>query len=82
MAGVDLGDAEFAQNVRDGVARIETLMESELGRADGLMAEAVQHLFLAGGKRFRPLFTVLAGSLGPRPDAPEVISAIEAVLPR
>ena len=75
VAGVDLGDAEFAQNVRDGVARIETLMESELGRADGLMAEAVQHLFLAGGKRFRPLFTVLAGSLGPRPDAPEVIVA-------
>lgn len=75
MAGVDLGDAEFAQNVRDGVARIETLMQSELGRAEGLMSEAVQHLFMAGGKRFRPLFTVLAGALGPRPDAPEVIVA-------
>jgi heptaprenyl diphosphate synthase len=75
VAGVDLGDAEFAQNVRDGVARIETLMQSELGRAEGMMSEAVQHLFMAGGKRFRPLFTVLAGSLGPRPDAPEVIVA-------
>ena len=49
------------QRVRDGVARIEQLMETELGRADELMSEAVQHLFLAGGKRFRPLFTVLVG---------------------
>jgi heptaprenyl diphosphate synthase len=75
VAGVDFGDADFAQGVRDGVARIEALMRSELGRADGLMAEAVQHLFLAGGKRFRPLFTVLAASLGPRPDDHEVTIA-------
>ena len=32
-------------------------------------AEAVQHLFQAGGKRFRPLFTVLSARLGPEPDA-------------
>ncbi len=75
VAGVDFGDADFAQSVRDGVTQIEQLMESELGRADGLMAEAVQHLFRAGGKRFRPLFTVLSASLGPKPDAPEVTIA-------
>jgi heptaprenyl diphosphate synthase len=28
----------------------------------------VQHLFQAGGKRFRPLFTVLSAQLGPDPD--------------
>jgi len=44
-------------------------MDTELGKADELMAEAVQHLFLAGGKRFRPLFTVLSARLGPEPDA-------------
>ncbi len=75
VAGVDFGDAEFAQIVRDGVAQIESLMEAELGKADQMMAEAVQHLFLAGGKRFRPLFTVLSASLGPRPQAPEVVVA-------
>jgi heptaprenyl diphosphate synthase len=72
VAGVDFGDAELAQNVREGVARIEQLMEAELGKADDLMAEAVHHLFLAGGKRFRPLFTVLSASLGPEPDAWQV----------
>ncbi len=61
VAGVDFGDPEFAAQVRDGVARVEDLMATELGKADELMAEAVQHLFQAGGKRFRPLFTVLSG---------------------
>jgi heptaprenyl diphosphate synthase len=75
VAGVDLGDAAFATHVRDGVARIEQLMETELRGSDDLMTEAVLHLFEAGGKRFRPLFTVLSAQLGPRPDAVEVTIA-------
>ena len=75
VAGVDFGDAAFATNVRDGVARIEQLMEVELRGSDDLMTEAVLHLFEAGGKRFRPLFTVLSAQLGPRPDADEVTIA-------
>jgi geranylgeranyl pyrophosphate synthase len=75
VAGVDFGDAAFATNVRDGVARIEQLMDTELRGSDDLMTEAVLHLFEAGGKRFRPLFTVLSAQLGPRPDADEVTIA-------
>lgn len=68
VAGVDLGDPIFAQNVRDGVARVEECISSELRGADELMTEAVLHLFEAGGKRFRPLFTVLSAHVGPDPD--------------
>jgi heptaprenyl diphosphate synthase len=78
VAGIDLsdvGDAAFATNVRDRVARIEQLMETELRGSDELMTEAVLHLFEAGGKRFRPLFTVLSAQLGPQPDAGEVTIA-------
>lgn len=75
VAGVDLGDAGFAADVRDGVDRIERLMETELRGADNLMTEAVLHLFEAGGKRFRPLFTVLSAQLGPQPDSQEVTIA-------
>lgn len=75
VAGVDLGDAAFAADVRDGVGRIERLIETELRAADELMIEAVLHLFEAGGKRFRPLFTVLSAQLGPHPDAEEVTIA-------
>lgn len=78
VAGLDfggLGDPDFAGRVRDGVARIEELMDTELRGGDGLMTEAVTHLFDAGGKRFRPLFTVLSAQLGPEPDAWQVTVA-------
>jgi len=72
VGGVDFGDPVFAASVREGVARIEQLMEAELRGGDDLMTEAVVHLFEAGGKRFRPLFTVLSAQLGPEPDAWQV----------
>ena len=79
VAGVDFGDAVFATNVRDGVARVEQLIETELRGSDDLMTEAVLHLFEAGGKRFRPLFAVLSAQLGPRPDADEVTIAAAVI---
>jgi heptaprenyl diphosphate synthase len=75
VAGVDFGNAEFATSVRDGVARIEQLMETELRGSDDLMTDAVLHLFEAGGKRFRPLFAVLSAQLGPDPDSGDVTIA-------
>lgn len=75
VAGVDFGDPTFAQDVRDGVARVEELMDAELRGGDEVMTEAVVHLFEAGGKRFRPLFTVLSAQIGPEPDAWQVTVA-------
>ncbi|GAB4901614.1 hypothetical protein MAHJHV29_43230 [Mycobacterium avium subsp. hominissuis] len=75
VAGVDFGDPAFAATVRDGVGRIEQLMDTELRSADDIMTESLTHLFKAGGKRFRPLFTVLSAQIGPDPDAAEVTIA-------
>jgi heptaprenyl diphosphate synthase len=75
VAGVDFGDAAFATTVRDGVAKIEQLMDVELASADAIMTDSLTHLFKAGGKRFRPLFTVLSAQIGPNPDAAEVTIA-------
>jgi heptaprenyl diphosphate synthase len=75
VAGVELGDPVFAASVRDGVARIEDLMNTELSKGDEIISDAVMHLFRAGGKRFRPLFTVLSAQLGPDPDAWQVTTA-------
>nr|VTP04294.1 Heptaprenyl diphosphate synthase component 2 [Mycobacterium kansasii] len=75
VAGVDFGDARFATGVRAGVARIEQLMDTELRSADVVMIDSLLHLFKAGGKRFRPLFTVLSAQVGPDPEAEEVIIA-------
>ena len=75
VAGVELGDPAFAASVRDGVARVERLISEELGKGDEIIRDAVLHLFEAGGKRFRPLFTVLSAQLGPNPDAWQVTVA-------
>ena len=75
VAGVDFGDPDFAQNVRDGVARVEDLIAGELRSGDQLMTEVALHLVEAGGKRFRPLFTVLSAHVGPDPDAWQVTIA-------
>jgi len=75
VAGVDFGDTVFAAAVRDGVGRIEQLMDTELRSADEVMTDSLMHLFKAGGKRFRPLFTVLSAQVGPNPEAREVTIA-------
>jgi len=75
VAGVDFGDADFARRVRESVARVDDLIATELRGADALMTEAVLHLFEAGGKRFRPLFTVLSAHVGPDPEGRDVTVA-------
>lgn len=75
VAGVDFGDAALAETVRDGVERIERRIGAELRDADAVMTDSLTHLFAAGGKRFRPLFTVLSAQLGPHPDVEEVTVA-------
>jgi len=75
VAGIDFGDAAFAAIVRNGVGRIEQLMDTELHSADAVMTDSLTYLFNAGGKRFRPLFTVLSAQIGPNPDAGEVTIA-------
>lgn len=75
VAGVDLGDTALAATVRAGLDRVEGLLVEELAGGASFLQEAALHLAKAGGKRFRPLFTVLTGQLGPRPDSPDLITA-------
>jgi heptaprenyl diphosphate synthase len=75
VGGVDLGDPELASTVRNGLAEVEKLMIAELSDGEEFLLEAVLHLARAGGKRFRPLFTILTGQLGPHPTSPDLITA-------
>ena len=73
--GLEFGDPVFAQGVRDSVARIEDLIETELTRGDELLCDAALRLFRVDGERFRPLFTILSAQLGSAPDAWQVTVA-------
>lgn len=75
VAGVDLGDPALAATVRDGLAAVERLLVDELSDGEEFLQEAALHLARAGGKRFRPLFTVLTGQLGPNPTDPALVTA-------
>ena len=79
LAGIELTDAELSARVSAGLARVGELLEQELISEFGFVTEAASHLMHAGGKRFRPLFTLVAAGIGPRPDSDDVVTAAAVV---
>jgi heptaprenyl diphosphate synthase len=64
--------------MREGLAAVESMLRDEVKSADAFVNEAAVHLVAAGGKRFRPLVTLLASHLGD-PAAPGVVPAAVVV---
>ncbi|MDO5493280.1 MAG: polyprenyl synthetase family protein [Nesterenkonia sp.] len=62
-------DAEIAPTVVRALADVEERLLAGLSSADELTHSAARHLAEAGGKRVRPLLTVLTSLLGDGPDA-------------
>lgn len=75
MPGFDLLDPGLAERVSVGLERVERLLTAELASEFSFVTEASSHLVAAGGKRFRPLFTLVAAGIGPRPDSDDVVTA-------
>ncbi|MBS4102226.1 polyprenyl synthetase family protein [Tsukamurella paurometabola] len=78
VAGVSLGSDEFAAGIRADLARVEQVIADGIAEADGCVIEEALHLFQAGGKRFRPMFTILSGRIGGTPSE-QVITAAAAM---
>ncbi len=55
---------ELTARLQDGLARVDALLRQVVDHDDPFIAEASGHLVAAGGKRFRPLLTLLAAELG------------------
>ena len=64
--GLLLDDPDLAAAVTDGMARVEASLRDAVGHVDNYIATTAGHLLEAGGKRFRPLLTVLASQAGPQ----------------
>ena len=62
------------KTVEDGLARVEAKMGEELRAADSIADAASRYLYEAGGKRVRPMLTLLTSQLG-EGVTPEVIEA-------
>jgi len=72
---VELG---LEREIRAGLDVVERRLRDAVHQADPLADDASRHLMLAGGKRSRPMLTLLAAHLGD-PTRPEVIEAAVVV---
>ena len=79
IAGVELSDPGLAAATADGLSSVEELLHREVHSDYQFVTETSLHLIDAGGKRFRPLFTLLAAHVGPRPDDDDVLTAAAVV---
>jgi heptaprenyl diphosphate synthase len=79
IAGVEVGDPDLAASTSADLTRVEDLLHREVHSGYQFVTDTSLHLIDAGGKRFRPLFTLLGARMGPRPDSDEVITAAAVV---
>ncbi|MCD5350061.1 polyprenyl synthetase family protein [Kineosporia mesophila] len=75
-ASLDLpvADAALAESVRIGMETVEARLREAVQQTDQLADTASRHLVEAGGKRVRPMLTLLAAHLGDG-DRPEAVQA-------
>lgn len=73
------GAGTLREALEDGLARVEQRLAQEVRYADEIAEVTATYLLQAGGKRIRPLLTLLAAQFGPQPAAPQVITAGAAV---
>jgi heptaprenyl diphosphate synthase len=75
---VAFSDETLERSVRDGLDRIESALRVAVRSEDEFVADAARYLVDAGGKRFRPLVTMLAAHFG-EPAAAEVVPSAVVV---
>ena len=76
--GVEFADAALEASVRAGLDAIESALRQAVRSDDEFVAGAARYLVDAGGKRFRPLVSVLGAHFGD-PSRPEIVPAAVVV---
>ncbi len=76
--GVEFADAALESSVRQRLYDVEDALRLAVSTDDEFLAVAGRYLVEAGGKRFRPLVTVLASHFGD-PEVPQIIPAAVVV---
>ncbi|OLR90692.1 polyprenyl synthetase family protein [Actinokineospora bangkokensis] len=76
--GLDAADPQLVQRVVAGLGRVEELLRSVVHSDVDFVDQAALHLVKAGGKRFRPLFTLLSAEFNAG-QTEQVVAAAAAV---
>ncbi|MBF6331951.1 polyprenyl synthetase family protein [Nocardia transvalensis] len=73
---IEVDDQQLiSDSVRTALGQVEDLLVTEISNGPSIVVDKALHLVNAGGKRFRPLFTIMSAQLGPHPDDPQVVTA-------
>ncbi|MGW8565496.1 polyprenyl synthetase family protein [Isoptericola sp. NPDC055881] len=75
---IPLSDPALAERLAERMVQVDAALDAAVASADALADDASRHLVAAGGKRFRPLLTLLAGELGDG-SRPELVDAAVVV---
>jgi len=75
---IPLSDPALAERLAERMTHVDAALDVAVASTDALADDASRHLVAAGGKRFRPLLTLLAGELGDG-TAPELVDAAVVV---
>jgi len=78
VAGVELADPELRATLERGLTQVEELLHREVRSEFHFLTETSLHLVEAGGKRFRPMLTLLAAQFG-NGGGPDVVRAAAVV---
>jgi heptaprenyl diphosphate synthase len=76
--GLDDADPELVENITAGLIKVEGVLHAVVHSDVDFVNQAALHLVKAGGKRFRPLFTLLSAQFADG-NTDEVITAAAAV---
>lgn len=78
---VDLHSLVPLPNIWDSMLQVETRLLEVTTSPHVRLTEMAQHLIRAGGKRYRPLLTLLGAEFGPNPDyrAVEAATSVELI---
>ncbi|NYJ67883.1 heptaprenyl diphosphate synthase [Pseudoclavibacter chungangensis] len=72
-------ETELRESIEHGLERVEELLHREVHFADEVADVVTSHLMIAGGKRMRPMLTLLTSHTGPNPVSDDAITAAAAV---
>ena len=73
----DVNDARLDRDIASGMAAVEGLLRQCTDSDQPLLGESSRHLLAAGGKRFRPMLSLLSAQFA-EPGAPEVVQGAAA----
>jgi heptaprenyl diphosphate synthase len=74
--GICFDDPDLEAAIRDGLQSVELALRAAVHSQDEFVAEVARYLVDAGGKRFRPLLSLLAAQFGLGEDDAVVSSAV------